>query len=140
LDEQALREHYREEHLSLKEIADRFGCSKTTVFERCVEYDVELRSPGEWNAYRAASTPAPFRTKADGYEKWQPSVGGKKRCVPVHRLLAVSEFGFDAVCDMDVHHGKEAGALPAAEIPWANWPGNLELMSHGDHSQYHRRE
>lgn len=49
-----------------------------------------------------------------------------------HRLLAVSEFGFDAVSENDVHH--------INGVEWDNRPNNLELMPHGDHRAYHNRE
>lgn len=74
---------------------------------------------------------AHYRTDHQGYEAWTSVSDGEQERVAVHRLLAVAEYGFDAVCDKLVHHG------PEAEIPWANWPGNIQLMSRGEHMMHH---
>jgi len=74
---------------------------------------------------------AHFRTNHQGYEAWLAVCDGEQKRVAVHRLLAVAEYGFDAVCDKLVHHG------PEAEIPWANWPGNIQLMGRDGHMNHH---
>lgn len=132
LDGSTLDELYREDHLSMADIADRFGCSPSTVFERCKEYGIEIRSISEWGMYLAARAPAPFGVNGDGYERWRVYLDGQRHQIFAHRLLAVSEFGFDAVCGMDVHHENE--------VPWDNRPSNLRLMEHGEHSRHHALE
>lgn len=47
----------------------------------------------------------------------------------VHRLLAVAEFGIDAVKGKDVHHKSGHGL--------DNRHSNLELRDHSDHSRLH---
>jgi hypothetical protein len=84
---------------------------------------------------------ASFRTNANGYESWRCGRYEKQHTVKVHRLLAVAEYGFDAVRDSVVHHGKEDGRLPPCAIPWANWGGNVELFdTHSDHMRHHLKE
>ena len=48
----------------------------------------------------------------------------------VHRLLAVSEWGLDAIRGREVHHKNE--------IPWDNRPENLELVTREEHGEKHR--
>jgi transcriptional regulator with PAS, ATPase and Fis domain len=50
----------------------------------------------------------------------------------IHRLVAVAEYGFDAVVENHVHHKNH--------IPWDNRPSNLELMSQEEHYRYHAEE
>jgi len=66
--------------------------------------------------------------KRDGYEAWS-HVAGDKHSVFVHRLLAVAEYGFDAVVGKEVHHKNS--------IRWDNRPGNIELLSKAEHTKRH---
>lgn len=96
---------------------------------------------GEWNAakeaaglgvnppHRTGGNPPTFRTNSSGYEIWGVYDGGDDLTPLVHRLVAVAEYGFDAVCGKVVHH--------ESEIPWDNRPGNLRLMEDTDHAQLH---
>jgi hypothetical protein len=47
-----------------------------------------------------------FDQHKGGYEKVVTEYQGKVERVQIHRLVAVAEYGFDAVRDMDVHHTK----------------------------------
>jgi hypothetical protein len=49
--------------------------------------------------------------------------------IPVHRLLAVAEWGVDAVKGKHVHH--ENG------VKWDNRVGNLELLNPSEHAKMH---
>ena len=131
-NEQLLRELYIDKKKSTVEIADRFGCDTTTILNWMGRFEIPTRT-----AYK--DIPPAFKTNRRGYERWTTSVDGTGHNVAVHRLLAVAEYGFDAVSDMDVHHGNGGGHLPPCEIPWANWPGNLELVSNSAHISYHKR-
>lgn len=135
-DEERLREMHHEEGLSHSEISERLGCERSTVTRMLGEFGIASRTPKETFALRRASTPALFRTRQeDGYEYWQ----SEDDWVYAHRLLAVAEYGFDAVVASHIHHGKRGGRLPPCEIPWANWPGNLEPLSNADHRSRHAK-
>jgi len=49
--------------------------------------------------------------------------------VLVHRLLAVSEYGYEKVCNNVVHHKNE--------VKWDNRPDNIEVMSRTVHAKLH---
>lgn len=56
--------------------------------------------------------------------------GGDEGSIGIHRLLAVAEYGLDAVAGMDVHHKNG--------IPWDNRPENIELLTRSEHMRTHR--
>jgi len=51
--------------------------------------------------------------------------------VPIHRLVAVAEYGFDAVVDKEIHHKNG--------MPWDNRPENLEPLSKEEHRRKESR-
>lgn len=136
-DEELLRELYHDEKYSTQTIADLFGCSKPTVLHAMDGFGIERRSLSEAMTLAQQTDHVKFRTDNNGYERLVTSQDGEPIYARHHRLLAVAEYGFDAVSDILVHHGVESH-LPAAEIPWANWPGNIELVSAGDHIRHHK--
>lgn len=76
---------------------------------------------------------AQFRTNFNGYESWRShDPDGKQRVMKVHRLLAIAEFGPEAVKDLHVHHKKN--------IPWLNTYENICLMHPEDHGKEHYEE
>lgn len=116
-DEDVLKEMYVEEGLTIREISDHFDCAESTIYIALEKYsfDTDLFS---FNLHVSPS----------GYEHVN-GAGGKAL---IHRLVAVSEYGFDEVSDMEVHHKNE--------IPWDNRVENLQLMLAGEHSSYHRNK
>ena len=128
-DPSTLDQLYRDEGLSTRAIGNRLGCSHATVQYWMEKLDIDSR-PARCNGGRGNF--APFRTRKDGYEYWTASDGDDTDALLVHRLLAVSEFGFDAVCDMHVHHRNRLG--------WDNRPDNIEVMTPGDHARHHLKE
>lgn len=73
-----------------------------------------------------------YETRTDGYERWRLWEGGADRYYYVHRLVAVAEFGVEAVKDHDVHH--------VNGIEWDNRPENLEPRQPTRHARYHLHE
>lgn len=72
-----------------------------------------------------------LRTSGEGYEYFVEERGGTP--VYVHRLVAVAEFGFDAVTsDEDVHH--------EISVPWLNYGENLEVENWREHRCAHLRD
>lgn len=120
-DADTLRELYVEKRLSQSEVADELNCSTATVCRWLEKSGIESRS---FNDGRLIS----LRTRRDGYEEFGAGVGN----VLHHRLLAVAEFGFDAVANKHVHH--------KSGIPWDNRPDNIELMTNSQHLKKHGKE
>lgn len=118
-DEELLERLYIEKEENIDEISDRFDCCPSTIYETLNKYGFHTGSEN--------LIPKMHVTK-DGYE----NVNGDGGKLLIHRLLAVCEFGFDEVCDMDVHHKNG--------VPWDNRVENLELMTDGEHSSHHINE
>jgi len=125
-DAEWLHEQYHGKELSQAEIGDKCDVDQKTVHYWLRKHDIETRNtsvtPNRRTGVRVASV--------CGYQLWKEA--SLKKEVAVHRLLAVAEHGFDAVCDMDVHHKNG--------IRWDNRPDNIELLTHSEHSRHHSRE
>lgn len=128
-DEETLRRLHHVEGLSLKDMADRLGCGKTTVHRWMDRLDVSRRDHKQAAAKEFRKEYATYRVDLDGYCIWRSYYNGVSERVPVHRLLAVAEYGFDAVGGKVVHH--ESG------VPWDNRTDNIELMDNTEHSNLH---
>jgi transposase len=131
-DAEKLRELYHDYGMSTIDIGAELGCHHMTVISWMEKHDIERRdrlmaaNKGRWKK------PAPFMTTERGYECWKPKVLGETQYVSVHRLLAVSEYGFEAVDEMAVHHKNK--------IPWDNRPENIELLTFSEHMEKHLRD
>lgn len=127
-----LKKLYLEEEMSQQEIADKYGVHRHTVGMWIRDNGLALShdKAGKKSGIRRRCKYPQYRTGQKGYEKWNATVDFYEKIhVGVHRLVAVAEFGFDAVCNMEVHHKNH--------IPWDNRPENLELMTPSDHMKYH---
>lgn len=143
-DEETLRELYVDREMTTREIADHFGCSNGTISKWLNRHEIETRENWEAGVEAAAEANRVERVKlrtfdaesVDAYEYWAENVweGDERtnKIVYVHRLLAVAEYGFDAVCDMDVHHDNG--------IPWDNRPENVVPVDKSDHGTYHTNQ
>jgi len=125
VDKSKIEDLYHNGGLTTRDIAEILGCSRE-VIRMCLH---ESGSPPRKKYEHKLYEPVYHRTTANGYEKWQIGIGGDKHDVPVHRLVAVAEYGYDEVVDKVVHHKNH--------IPWDNRHENLELMSASEHSRYH---
>lgn len=131
-DEELMRELYHDRRMSQREISDHFDNEITPggVGYCLDELDIEKRTRAEAAEARWSKTPLKLTSHFyHGHEVWRDASGDKEYAVYVHRLLAVAEYGFEAVADMDVHHKNE--------IPWDNRPSNLELMTKSEHVKHH---
>jgi len=121
--EDVLRRLWCDRRLTQEEIAERLHTSERTV--------------REWISHHGIERTEHLQTKwVNGYHVLRHKDGKANRKVRLHRLVAVAEYGFDAVKDMDVHH--------LNGIRWDNRPCNLELLEpekHGEinHSKRHDR-
>jgi len=64
-----------------------------------------------------------------GYWQWSHHDGESQNNVLEHRLLAVAEYGFDAVCGSVVHH--------VNHMKMDNRIENVDIMSNSEHMKYH---
>jgi len=127
-----LRDQYVEQRQSTVDIAGAVGCTPTTVSKWMKRHGIETRSDSEAARLKFLDHAPHYETTPDGYEDWATQHDGERWHVRVHRLLAVAEFGFDAVADKIVHHKNH--------IPWDNRPENLDVMDWSEHSSYHGQE
>lgn len=117
---------YFDEGLDQETIGERYGVTQSAVSHAFKRHGLTGRHESETHRVEWAS----FGMTSAGYEKWSAHYRGDSEGVYVHRLLAVAEFGFDAVADSVVHHRNH--------IPWDNRPDNIALFdSQSEHSRYH---
>lgn len=105
-DAERLSRMYWNGGMDQEEVAAELGCSQHTVSKWLRRHDIPTRDSQKIAIEARRVQRAKFRTSERGYEYWQARCGEKTEQVSVHRLLAVSEYGFNAVRDKHVHHGK----------------------------------
>ena len=124
LDEDELRETY-ERTGSMKHTAEELETGHKTVRKYLNHYEIEIdHSHSKRTKEKRLREPAPF-FHPQGYEAWGHEDGN----FMVHRLLAVAEFGFDAVAGKMVHHRNG--------IRWDNRIENLRVRDQGQHIHEH---
>lgn len=127
-DPDFLKTEYVENRRSIPDIAAELGCGEQTVARWLDKHGIETRDPSEAIRDAVGTDHVEFTSNRAGYEIWAAT----DRVVPVHRLLAVAEHGFDAIRGKHIHHKNE--------IPWDNRPSNLTPMSPSDHAKHHAQE
>jgi len=125
-DAETLREMYWGRGMSMRQIADELGTDHDRVDYWMDVHDIETRT-----GY-AEQPHASLTIDKDGYPLWKTYVDGYHARVRVHRLLAVAEYGFDAVVGNDVHHKNG--------VRWDNRPENIEPMDPSEHRRHHGLE
>ncbi|WP_241662520.1 HNH endonuclease [Halorubrum depositum] len=118
-DEETLREKYST-HRSCRKVAGELGCSKETIRYWMEKFGIERTG----RKHNVAVT-----ERSDGYEQLTVNIDGKTYSCLHHRLLAVAEYGYDAVVENDVHH-KNSMKLD-------NRLENIELLGHAEHARHH---
>jgi hypothetical protein len=122
--------HYDGE-MSLSDIANKIGCTKSAVGKAFERHGIEVNQKVVAKKRRMNSRKTHPRFIHDhyGYEVITSKFDGEMNSVKHHRLIAVAEWGFDAVKGKVVHHKKN--------IPWLNYADNLEVMTRSEHSKHH---
>lgn len=120
---------YLEEEMSSSEIGAFLSCSGSTVLDRLEKFGIDKRSMSQAQMVaKGTAGHQPLRHSEEGYEVWNSPSGPGTNMVRVHRLLAVAEYGIDALEGMDVHHKNG--------VVWDNRAENIELQPW----KKHRRE
>lgn len=117
-DEEFARREYVEKGKSLEELGDEYGYTAGAVKYWLKKHGIERRTAKK-------DLPPNFRTGKQGYERIRSDDKGTS----IHRLVAVAEWGFDAVKDKVVHHKNGC--------TFDNRHNNLELMTIGEHNTHH---
>jgi len=137
-DPEVLETLYWHEGLSMWRIAQRLGCSETTVYRNMRKYNIDRRGVG-YNSKTGSGirndNPVHFRTGARGYERILNCYRGEQYRLYHHQLLMIvmGEDPYKVFSQKyDCHHKNE--------IKWDNRPGNLELMTKEDHMRHHARK
>ena len=127
-DEDWMRENYVEKGLSQSDIANKTEVSLSTIRRWMERHGIEKRSQSEAVTRGNLDNPVPVRLH-EGYRTWTHSFRGERDTVLVHRLLAVSEYGFEATNGKVVHHKNG--------VRWDNRPENIELLTNSEHTKHH---
>jgi len=133
-DPDILRELYHERGMSQDQIGEKLGCSGTTVGKWMDRHEVEADNPDYLQAAHSARRKniVNLHTKNDGYERFEDTYKGDNYRFYHHRLLAVAEYGYEAVLENEVHHQNT--------IQWDNRPQNIELKRESLHCKMHAEE
>ena len=130
-DKENLRKLHWKDGLSLRKIGEKYDMSHRTIGYWFDKHNLPRRGVGGEFPYARYQISHDHSDSA-GYAIWRTKHKGKDFRVKVHRLLAVSEFGFEAVEGMVVHHKNG--------IKWDNRPDNIELMTNEEHARLHNEE
>lgn len=129
-DKATMRYLYVKKRLSSGEIAEILPCNKGHVKRWLRRHDLN-RSQSKAAKLRGLQQP-PHHRWHNGYEQVVTEIGGDQKGVQIHRLVAVSEYGFDVVCEHEVHHKNG--------VKWDNRTENLELMTTKEHARHHNTD
>lgn len=124
---------YWEHDLSLREIATRLGCSKTTVNRWADHHGLQLRPPNNEKRH-----PSIWRNPA-GYSYAEASVDGDREVVAIHELVAIADGADPSEVfspDTQVHH--HLGIPGEFDAPHLDIPGNVTVMEQSEHLQKHQ--
>lgn len=131
-DEETLNYLYWDCEMSHNQIANRIGCSSTTVNKWKNKYDIGSRDYGIEKAHEARRVSyAKFSLGVHGYEQWESTYKGYSDRLLVHRLMAVAKFGYEQTVENHVHH--------KSGVSWDNRMENIELMDVIEHKKLHSK-
>lgn len=103
-------------------LADECGVTKQCIYKWLDRHGFDRRRSGP-----RTDTPACFYTSRQGYEIARSFCRGRYDTVYIHRLVAVAEFGLDAVKGQIIHHRNG--------IRWDNRPSNFEITGPVRHNR-----
>jgi len=116
-----LQELYWDKELSLSQIGERAGVAGRTVSYWMDKHNIQTRGDGGEHPYKVPFKTVHESSTSAGMEEWCQKIDYENHRVRVHRLLAVSEYGFEEVCSKNVIHKNG--------LYWDNRPSNIELYT-----------
>lgn len=121
--EKNLKFLYVEQKMTVGQIAEFLDCGKDSVDRWRERHGFEAR--------RGRVERCTYLCNGDGYPAAcsYNSKDDRPEVVLIHRLVAVAEFGFEAVSGNVIHHKNN--------ISFDNRPDNLAPMKSGEHTKYH---
>jgi predicted DNA-binding protein YlxM (UPF0122 family) len=129
-DAETLRRLYWDEGLSMPEIAERSDVKyHSTILHWMEKHGIERREKVPASIEKRRVEYANLRLGKKGHPRWETKYDGGSDTLFVHRLIAVSEWGYESVASNDVHHKNG--------IPWDNRPENLKIVGHAEHTSIH---
>jgi len=126
-----LRYLYHEKGMSGSQVADRLNCGTQTVFRWMEKFGIERQDKIEAIKEHKTKNYATYRMNESGHYAWIAAHDGKNEKMYVARLLAICEYGADAVIGKHVHHKNG--------IPWDNRAENIELLTPAEHKSHHTK-
>lgn len=126
-DVKTLEYLYHERGYTTYEIGDWFEVAGETIGRWMDDLGIERRHGRD---AQDTTGPASYYMHNNGYMYVAAGYYGEVDEARIHRLVAVVEYGFDAVRGMHVHHRNG--------IPWDNRPSNLEILSPAEHTRKHQ--
>lgn len=129
-DPETLEYLYWDEQLAMIDIAKLADVSMKTIYNWMNKFEIDRRSNAESTRLRQGYKYPHYTVSTNGYPAWIYKYEGKGYKVPVSRLLAVAEYGFDAVKDNHAHHKNG--------VKWDNRPDNIEVKTATDHLRDHQ--
>ena len=127
-DSEWVRTEYVEKGRDSYDIADELGCTNETVLNAVKHhgFDPHTKGHGRRTTHPTFDYDGPYaRATSHLVEDGEQTT----RSVRIHRLVAVAEYGIDAVAGKEVHHKNG--------IPWDNRPSNLEPLTSSEHRTLH---
>jgi predicted transcriptional regulator len=152
LTENNVKELYHNQEMSLRKVADEFGCSPSGLRRYMKKKGIETRDKSEsakvrgmpkeltnsgapeWVYDQMRSEPANL-TVCNGYLVWRVSGVNKYHAIGVHRLVAISD-GADPNKVFDGNHHVHHENKHTCD----NRPENLQLMEHSEHARHHMKD
>lgn len=132
-DPETLRRLYHDEMHSLNEIVEMSDVGISTIIYHMDKHGIERRDKKAELKRLNRKERAKYTTHDNGRCYWRShNADGSDDYVLVYRLLAVAEYGFEAVADKHVHHKNG--------IPWDNRPANIEPIDEESHGRMHGAE
>lgn len=128
-DPEKLRRLYYDKELSTVDIAELAGVSTSTISNWMEKFGINRRDRIEAVKNKRSKRPATRGMTGEGYMQWVSQYDCERDSVRACRLLAVSEYGFEAVKDRHVHHKNG--------IRWLDYPDNIELLEPKEHLRKH---